>query len=195
MRLSDGPVLLAGGRVSVWLDRESGAKCYMLSARALSIVWGGTPRYWRWIPLADSRFAEAARLLHVCWLEIRGRMHSQMLSGNTNYAAYMVFKMDDEHYGLDSPIQDAVVSIGENRSTRQVCLSGRRFRRGTRPVPPEAHVQLPQERADGMMELEMGEFFNEGVDDGEVSVSLTETRVGNWKKGLIVHGIEIRVKN
>jgi hypothetical protein len=59
---------------------------------------------------------------------------------------------------------------------------------------PEAHVQLPQKRADGLMELEMGEFFNEGVDDGEVSVSLRETVGGNWKKGLIVHGIEIRVK-
>jgi hypothetical protein len=165
----------------------------------------------------DGRFAEAAELLAVCWLEIRGKMHSQMLSGNTKYAAYMVFKMDDQHYGLDSPHQDAVVSIGENRSTRKVCLPGydsedddeeevpenywalmlpigRRFRRTRRVPRPEAHVQLPQKRADGLMELEMGEFFNEGVDDGEVSVSLTETVGGFWKKGIIVHGIEIRVK-
>jgi hypothetical protein len=72
---------------------------------------------------------------------------------------------------------------------------GRRFRRRTRRVPPpDAHVQLLQKRADGLMELEMGELFNEGVDDGEVSVSLTETVGGFWKKGLIVHGIEIRVK-
>jgi hypothetical protein len=70
----------------------------------------------------DGRFAEAAELLAVCWLEIRGKMHSQMLSGNTKYAAYMVFKMDDVHHGLDSPLQDAVVSIGENRSTGKVCL-------------------------------------------------------------------------
>jgi hypothetical protein len=34
----------------MWLDRETGAKCYMLSARALCIIWGDTPRYWRWIP-------------------------------------------------------------------------------------------------------------------------------------------------
>jgi hypothetical protein len=78
MRLSDGPALLADGLVvrgsasaasryessdrgcclcmqTMWLDRESGAKCYMLSARALCVVWGDTPQYWRWIPLADSR--------------------------------------------------------------------------------------------------------------------------------------------
>ncbi|KAK3155609.1 hypothetical protein QOZ80_2BG0205460 [Eleusine coracana subsp. coracana] len=70
MRLSnsDVPVLLADGRVSMWVDRESGAKCYMLSARALCIIWGDTPRYWRWIPLNDSsRFAEAAELRQVWW--------------------------------------------------------------------------------------------------------------------------------
>jgi hypothetical protein len=43
----------------MWLDRDTGAKCYMLSARALGIVWGYTPQYWQWIPLADSRFAES----------------------------------------------------------------------------------------------------------------------------------------
>ncbi|TVU27759.1 hypothetical protein EJB05_19259, partial [Eragrostis curvula] len=219
MRLTNNPVLLSDGLMSMWLDRESSAKCYMLSARALCIIWGDTPQYWRWIPLTDSRFAEAAKLRAVCWLEIRGKMQSQMLSKNTKYAAYMVFKIDDENYGLDSPLQEAVVSIGENRSTRQACLQGydnvddddeeevpenyrpmmlparRRFRRRTRRVPPpEAHVQLPQKRADGWMELEMGEFSNEGGEDGEVSISLMETRGGNWKKGLIVHGIEIRVK-
>ncbi|TVU20365.1 hypothetical protein EJB05_36572 [Eragrostis curvula] len=215
-RLSDSPVLLADGLVSMWLDRESGAKCFMLSARALYIVWVDTPQYWRWISLTNSRFAEAAKLRDVCWLEIRGKMNSQMLSQNTKYAAYMVFKIDDEHYGLDFPLQEAAVSIGGNRSSRQACLLGydnaddeeempenyrsimlriRRFRRSTRRVPPpEAHVQLPQKRADGWMELEMGEFCNEGGDDGEVSISLTETRGGNWKKGPIVHGIEIRAK-
>jgi hypothetical protein len=38
----------------MWLDREAGAKCYMLAARTLGIAWGDTPRYWRWIPLPES---------------------------------------------------------------------------------------------------------------------------------------------
>jgi hypothetical protein len=33
------------------LDRATGAKCYMLSARALHISWGDTPMYWSWIHL------------------------------------------------------------------------------------------------------------------------------------------------
>jgi hypothetical protein len=39
----------------MWLDRATAAKCYMLSARKLGIIWGDTPQYWRWIPLTDSR--------------------------------------------------------------------------------------------------------------------------------------------
>ncbi|CAN6163765.1 unnamed protein product [Urochloa humidicola] len=65
MRLSDSgsPVLLADGLMSMWLDRETGAKCYMLSARALFIVWGDTPHYWSWIPITDSRFAKSTLYL------------------------------------------------------------------------------------------------------------------------------------
>lgn len=134
------------------------------------------------------RFAEAAELLDVCWLEFDGKMHTQMLTQNTKYAAYMVFKIADHNYGLGSPIQEAIVEIGEIRSTRQVCLQEGVFSPDT-----HEHVQFPQERADGWMELAMGEFFNEGADNGEVSIILSAKHGGHWKKGLIVHGIEIRV--
>uniref|UniRef100_A0A0A9BYZ7 F-box domain-containing protein n=1 Tax=Arundo donax TaxID=35708 RepID=A0A0A9BYZ7_ARUDO len=216
MRLSDRPVLLADGLGSMWLDRESGAKCYMLSARVLHISWGDTPEYWRWIPLTDSRFSEGAELLDVCWLEIRGKIHSKMLSQNSTYTAFIVFKIAGESYGLDFPDQEASISIGENTLTSQVCLHGygnveeevpqnyrpimmpaigARFRRRNRRVPPPgANVLLPQKRADNWMELEMGEFYNEGGDDGEVSISLMEIKGGQWKRGLIVQGIEIRTK-
>lgn len=166
-----------------------------------------------------ARFSECAELQHVCWLEIRGKIPCDMLSRNTTYAAYMVFKMSDESYGLDYPLQEAEVSIGATRSTRQVCLGyvdddedgeevpqnyrsfgavGNVFRprigRRNRRQPPGVHVLHPQTRAGGWMEMEMGEFRNEEAEDGEVSVSLMETRGGNWKRGLTVQGIEIRVK-
>ncbi|CAO2040252.1 unnamed protein product [Urochloa humidicola] len=218
MRLSDSgsPVLLADGLMSMWLDRETGAKCYMLSARALFIVWGDTPHYWSWIPITDSRFSEGAELRAVCWLEIRGKVHCKMLSQNSTYAAYMVFKILDESYGLDFPLQEAAVVIRESKLTRQVCLQGHedegeneeevpqnyrplmvpvmrgRLRRRNRPLPHG--VTVPKKRADGWLEMEMGEFTSEEGEDGEVSISLMETRGGNWKKGLIVQGIEIRAK-
>ncbi|KAF7081296.1 hypothetical protein CFC21_085253 [Triticum aestivum] len=220
LRLSAGPALLQDRLVSVWVDRETGAKCYMLSARNLFIVWGNTPEYWTWIPLEDSRFSEGAELVDVCWFEIHGKIHSNMLSQDTTYAAYMVFKMADYYYGLNFPAQEASVSSGATNLTREVCLQAGEadenmhydegdddeyeeeeedvdeyYRSLTnRRVVYEENVALPQRRADGWMELELGEFLNEGGDDGEVSISLTETKSGKWKSGLIVQGIEIRCK-
>ncbi|KAF8732962.1 hypothetical protein HU200_015313 [Digitaria exilis] len=59
LRLSDHLVLLADGLTSLRLDKKTDAKCYMLSARALSIFRGDKPEFWRWIPHTDcsSRFA------------------------------------------------------------------------------------------------------------------------------------------
>ncbi|KAF7086848.1 hypothetical protein CFC21_090106 [Triticum aestivum] len=219
LRLSAGPALLHDRLVSVWLDRETGAKCYMLSARKLSIVWVDT--HWAWIPLEDSRFSEGAELEDVCWFEIHGKIHSKMLSQDTTYAAYMVFKMADYYYGLNFPAQEASVSSGATNLTREVCLQAGEADEKThydegdddesdeeeeedvdeyyrsltnRRVVHEENVMLPQRRADGWMELELGEFLSEGGDDGEVSISLMETKSGKWKSGLIVQGIEIRCK-
>ncbi|CAL4967591.1 unnamed protein product [Urochloa decumbens] len=203
MRLSDSPVLLADGLTSMWLDRETGAKCYMLSARALCVIWGDTPQYWRWIPLTDSSFSEAAELLHVWWLEIRGNIDSKMLSQNSAYAAYIVFKVARGAYGLGSHFAETSVSLGGSESARQVCLDdlNRGYdesRRGPRPIgrgrieiPPD--VLVPCERADGWLELEMGEFQNAEGEDGEVSIKLMQTS-STVKSGLIVQGIEIRPK-
>ncbi|CAN6252855.1 unnamed protein product [Urochloa humidicola] len=203
MRLSDSPVLLADGLMSMWLDRETGAKCYMLSARALCIIWGDTPEYWSWIPITDSSFTEAAQLQLVWWLEIRGNIDIKMLSRNSTYAAYIVFKVDRGAYGLVTPFPETSVSLGASKSTRQVSLDDydrggdewwwrhRPRRRGIIEIPP--NVLLPRERADGWLELEMGEFQNDEGEDGEVSIKLLETSA-TVKSGLIVQGIEIRPK-
>nr|BAD22389.1 F-box family protein-like [Oryza sativa Japonica Group] len=124
LRLSAGPLLLPRKLMSMWLDREKGAKCYMLSARALQISWGDSPQYWSWIPLADSRLKR---------------------------------------------IEPRAVVLAED-------------------------IENPQKRADGWMELKLGELYNEEGDDGEVCISFMETKGGHWKSGLVVQGIEIRPK-
>ncbi|CAM0942962.1 unnamed protein product [Alopecurus aequalis] len=224
LRLSDSPVLLQDRLVSMWLDRETGANCYMLSARNLYICWGDTPQYWSWIPLADSRFSECAQLLHVCWFDIKGKIPRRMLSQDTFYGVYIVFKANEHFVGFDTPVQEASVSVGETNLARKVCLESaddeggessavpsnywpmgmfppQRTRRRNgrlvphRVVPREENVGLPVKRADGWMEVELGEFLNDGDDeDGEVSFSLMEIKGGHWKSGLIVQGIEIRRK-
>ncbi|KAF2947582.1 hypothetical protein DAI22_02g379500 [Oryza sativa Japonica Group] len=175
---------LSAGHYHLLPDR---LKCYVLSARALVIIWTCTPRYWRWIPLTDSRFTEAAELLSVCWLEILGNIDSRMLSPNSTYAAVLVFKIAEEFYQLDTI--DATVNLGGSKSSREVALT--RSRR--RPEEEISAVLFPRTRADGWMEVELGEFFNEEGEDGNVNIRIFG-KGPNWKKGLIVLGIEIRIK-
>ncbi|KAJ4955796.1 hypothetical protein NE237_012579 [Protea cynaroides] len=55
-------------------------------------------------------------------------------------------------------------------------------------------TEVPKKRGDGWMEIEMGEFFNERGDDGEVEMRLKEVKFPWWQRGLIVEGIELRPK-
>uniref|UniRef100_A0A0A8ZWW5 F-box domain-containing protein n=1 Tax=Arundo donax TaxID=35708 RepID=A0A0A8ZWW5_ARUDO len=88
--------------MSFGLERQSGAKCFMLSARALSIVWGDDPACWIWTAsFPGSRFPEVAELVDVCWLEITGKLNLSLLSAGTTYAAYLVYTIAADSYGLE----------------------------------------------------------------------------------------------
>ncbi|GMI96129.1 phloem protein 2-B10 [Hibiscus trionum] len=183
--LSSHPVLIQNGTMSFQLEKGSGKKCYMLGARALSIIWGDTPAYWTWKSQPDSRFPEVAELKLVWWLDVKGKIETRILSPYTNYAAYLVFKLKYRH---TSGFRRRTVGLNINidgitlREEQRVSLNSR--------DEPE-HVR---ERGDEWMEVEMGEFFNECGDDGTVEFSLKEIDTSYHKRGLIIEGIEIRPK-
>ncbi|KAI8031806.1 F-box protein PP2-B1 [Camellia lanceoleosa] len=215
--LSDNSLVIDNGTKSFSLEKWSGKKCYMLAARDLSIVWGDTPQYWKWTSLSESRFSEVAELISVCWLEIHGKIKTSMLSPNTTYAAYLVFKSTEEAYGFEYQPAEVTVGItGGESETQTVYLDpdtghrqqfqiiprpGGMFNRiRTRMLRPFASIsrqsdsRYPKARGDGWMEIQLGEYFNKDGEDGELEMSLREVRGGNWKSGLIVHGIDIRPK-
>ncbi|KAJ1692402.1 hypothetical protein LUZ63_009100 [Rhynchospora breviuscula] len=194
----DHPVLIDGGTMSFGLEKSSGAKCFMISARALSIIWGDDDRYWQWIALPESRFNECAELSAVCWLEIKRTIDSNILTIHTAYAAYLVFKLAPNAYGLSNPLQTAKITVaGDTVSEHFVCLN---VRERETPNPwwggeieeITDDVILPSERQDGWWEVELGEFYSGDGIDGEVGMSFVEIRGGLWKNGLIVQGIEVR---
>uniref|UniRef100_A0A0D3FBY5 F-box domain-containing protein n=1 Tax=Oryza barthii TaxID=65489 RepID=A0A0D3FBY5_9ORYZ len=192
-------IFLSDGLTSMWLDRETGFKFYMLSARALQIV--NLTHSWRWISLTgSSRFSEVVEFLKGYRVEVCGKIPCKMLSGNSNYAAYIVFVVAEDSCGLAS-VWVATVGVGGRQSTRQVCLDSSNrndyYYEGEIEVPQDGSVILPQERADGWMELELGEFYNqEGNNQGEVCFSLVKPKAGRWLSngGLVIQGIEIRPK-
>ncbi|KAJ8561206.1 hypothetical protein K7X08_027396 [Anisodus acutangulus] len=191
--LCDSPVLIDGGKLSFSLDKKTAKKCYMISARELAISWGvDTPWYWEWISHPDSRFSEVAHLKAVSWLDIRGTIGTQMLSRRTKYVAYLVFKLVEGHEGLE--IVNAFVRFVDRVSDKEaeqrasiVSLVEKKVRRRKRK-----NVKLPRKRGDGWMEIELGIFFNDSGDDGNVEARLMDIKRLHGKGGLIVQGMEFR---
>ncbi|KAM3359689.1 F-box protein PP2-B10 [Capsicum galapagoense] len=216
LHLCDHPILIDAGTKSFSLVKWSGKKCYMLSARSLHIIWGDTPRYWRWISLPESRFSEVAELLDVCWFDMSGKINTNMLSPDTRYGAYLVFTTKSRTYGFgNQPVESSVGIAGHDKQMQTVYLDPRGGRRQYRyQVVPRrlgifthhmAHIlrqevedapegRHPKQRSDGWMEIELGEFFVKRGQEAELEMSLTEVKGGNWKSGLVIEGIDIRPK-
>ncbi|GMN25938.1 hypothetical protein TIFTF001_001127 [Ficus carica] len=128
--LCDTPLLIDQGTMSFSLEKVSGKKCYMISARALFIVWGDSPSYWRWIPLPEARFEDVAELIMVCWFEIRGKIDIQMLSPSTLYTVNLVFKSNIDAYGFEhQPVEATIGLVGGETTTRSVYLDSERGHR------------------------------------------------------------------
>ncbi|PPD95311.1 hypothetical protein GOBAR_DD07647 [Gossypium barbadense] len=118
----------------------TGKKCYMLGARRLSIAWANTPRYWRWKRVPESRFSEVAELKEVWWLDVKGTIETKILSPNTTYVAYLVYKFSSSRYGFEKKPVDLHVELGESDA-------GRTFRIF---LDPSANIpQFSREREDG----------------------------------------------
>ncbi|KAM5561649.1 putative F-box protein PP2-B12 [Rosa sericea] len=264
LALCNKPVLINDGKLSFSLDKWSGKKCYMISARELGIVWADTPEYWRWTSHPESRFQEVAELLHVCWLEIHGKLETRLLSPSTLYKAYLVFKFTPEAYGFKHLPAEVTIGLeGGERSKQTVFFPNEGemndFERemdyseeemdfsevesddaegeindsrglsedaegeskdakgesdetegesdGAKGETRDAEVpevvfnddryqreDRDQRERSGWSEIELGEFFCEGGDDGLLKMHCLANGGGHWKSGLIVQGIEVRPK-
>lgn len=186
-----GGLLIDGGATHFSIERSTGKKRFIIGARSLYIEWGDTPEYWDWAPEPGSKFEDTAVLQWVWWLEIRGRIRTRELSPGTNYGAYLVYKMGEDKYGFIVPAEVSleVVSGGDVKRTRSVYLDPDEEER-------EEEGEMPDERDDGWMEIEMGEFFVEKEEDErEVEFLLLETKGLSAKGGLIVEGYEVRPKH
>ncbi|XP_059652361.1 F-box protein PP2-B15 [Cornus florida] len=201
------PLLIDGGNKSFSIDKSTSKKSYMLSARELSITWGSNPLYWCWKPLLQSRFAEVAELILIWWLEIHGNINTLMLSPNTKYGAYLILKICDRAHGLDSIPSEVSVEVGDYHSKGMICLKRPRedrirpFVGGTRRIEvlrpsfsKEEEERVVRERRDGWLEIELGEFYNDGSEK-EVKMSLREVKGEHLKGGIVVEGIEVRPKS
>ncbi|XP_020112964.1 F-box protein PP2-B10-like [Ananas comosus] len=171
--------------------RGTGSSVVKIRPRDLTISQSETSQCWAWIRDPPSSDEEVAEMMDLCRLEIEGKSDCKDLTTGKTYAAYLIFKIAEESCGLTSPYPDARVALGDHEAKAcAVCLDPSKGKK-----KHEDDVRLPRKRNDGWMEIELGEFtVNRGEEGEKVRMSLSETKVMNWKKGLIVGGIEIRPK-
>lgn len=104
------------------------------------------------------------------------------MSPETPYAAYLVYKFADSRNGFDTRPVELCFYVGgmEEEERRKVFL--------------EAHAGV-QDRGEGWMEIEIGEFVKKNVENGGVVYSLFDFDGFSSKHGLIIQGFELRPKN
>ncbi|KAL4342614.1 hypothetical protein GQ457_08G009550 [Hibiscus cannabinus] len=204
------PHLIDGGDKTFSLEKSTGKKRYMLSARELDITWADNPLFWSWKPFPTSRFHEAVELRTIWWLEIQGKINSRMLSPNTTYGSYLIVKFVDRAYGLDLLPSKVSVQVGDVKSegniylrqheSKKQCLEtiwcSNRIELVVRSMAFRGITEerVPCKREDGWFEIELGSFYNLGGHDLEVKMSLKEVNGTHLKGGLVVEGIEVRPK-
>ncbi|PIM97604.1 hypothetical protein CDL12_29924 [Handroanthus impetiginosus] len=135
--------------------------------------------HWERKAHAKSRFSEVAELVDSSSrFTIQARIHAEMLSPETSYAAYLVFELTENYKNLGFAISTVRFSGQDLISEQQ-----------TRMV----HFQSSNSRGDGWTEVEMGSFYVHNGRNTEIEVTLVEPSGNmNMKSGLIVEGVEFR---
>ncbi|KAL2490447.1 F-box protein PP2-B15 [Abeliophyllum distichum] len=157
--------------------------------------------------LIDGGFSEGVELVMVSWLEIDCEINTRMLSKNTVYGAYLVFKLANRAFGLDFLPLEVSVEVGDYKSAKITYLRGNECKKqemerdfmqhkidGSRSSGCEDEECVLHMRDDGWLEVELGEFYCDGKDRA-VKMSFKEDKGDHLKGGLLVEGIEIRPKH
>ncbi|PKA62813.1 Phloem protein 2-like A1 [Apostasia shenzhenica] len=161
--------------IKYWIEERTGYNCFMLFARALLITWGDD-RYWSWLIMRDNSNGdiEVARLIDVCWLEVRGNFNSSYLTPGVTYEVMFIVMMEPG-YGLAVPVNLKLkLPTGSIAERREV---------------------LREKPLWQWFELKVGEYMASAELSGEIIFSLEETQGGQWKRGLVIKGVIIRPKN
>ncbi|KAK9136981.1 hypothetical protein Sjap_007575 [Stephania japonica] len=181
-------ILIGNDRKRFSLERPTGKKCYAFFARELGIVDSHKKESWSWIPLPGSKFKQLAKANEVWDLKIKHKINTNMLSPNTTYTAYLILSYESDCIGLDVRPADTRVKFGGTKFSGKALLC-----QDTELMELWSPVQIPRQREDGWMEIELGDFFNNGG-DGKVKMALKDTDTSTPKCGFVIIGMEVRPK-
>ncbi|KAJ3684916.1 hypothetical protein LUZ61_014080 [Rhynchospora tenuis] len=163
-------------------------KRYYYQASALRIEHKDTivnnKRCWR--SVRDERSTEVWELLQVWFLYIEARINLINLSPQTEYAAYLIFKLKSDSKGLNGAYLDASVSLDNTLQENVVCLTPNAVAASANNL-----IRFPVERSDGWMEVELGQFYCDESTNREAVACLQKTTEREMS-GLVVAGVDVR---
>ncbi|KAI3512294.1 hypothetical protein L1887_19609 [Cichorium endivia] len=175
-----------GGEKLFSLNEVNGKKHLMLSAKATLNNYRNV-KLFKTTPSTLSRFPEMIELLPQEVFCISCKIKSQMLSPDTEYACYLVFKLSKKYHGLHGPVK---VQDLHHLSDEEVGIVYFRS-----PSPWNLHDtnQAPKQRADGWMEVKIWKLnLNHELKDDHFHVNLRLISYEGVMAGLIVSGVEFR---
>ncbi|CAO2827908.1 unnamed protein product [Amaranthus hypochondriacus] len=174
-KLKSEEVFLEHKRKKKWVDCKDGSCSFMLYARSLFVTWGHR-EYWSWNSFKDTddEKIEVAKLLSVCWLDVRGKLAMSELSAGVTYEVVYVVKLTKSASGWELPLMLKLSAPGEETKIRQVSLL----------MKPKGE----------WFELNLGCFQAIHGENREVCFDIYE-HGGHWKNGLVIKAAIIRPKH
>ncbi|KAJ8627690.1 hypothetical protein MRB53_020997 [Persea americana] len=149
-----------------------GGNVFQIKPKALDIIWGGDPRYWK-VPDSDEGSAE---LLQVCWLEVSGWLELSKLARDTTYKVNFKVSMKPDAFGWSGSPVYLMAKVGGNKFIwKSANISGKQ---------PGVEFSIPEDL----------KFTVKGADvtgDAKLNFGLYEIWRGRWKGGLVIHEVEI----
>ncbi|GKC03175.1 phloem protein 2-like protein [Tanacetum coccineum] len=180
--LSTG-VLIDNGEKLFSLCKVNCKKCHMLPAKAVI----PDAKFTKCPSSTMSRFEEVVELPRQPEFSIKCNIETQMLSPDTAYACYLLFKLPEIYMGLKCPVEGRDLLKKSNKESSIIYLIA--------PGPVELYrdKRVPDRREDGWMEVRVWEFvYNNEIKDNYIPMELKLACLGGTMSGLIICGVEFR---
>ncbi|PWA66999.1 protein kinase-like domain, Phloem protein 2-like protein [Artemisia annua] len=169
-----------------WLGEVHEKKLLMVSAKE-ALYKSSNVNFLTSTPSAQSRFQEMIELLPQKAFYINCTIKSQLLSPDTEYVCYLVFKLSEECRGLHNPVKVRDLLHQENNEAE--------FFYFITPSLLNIHdfTRVPKQREDGWMEIQVWKFDStHEFKDDSLSIDMKFSSHQGPMSGLIVCGLEFR---
>uniref|UniRef100_A0A251TQS5 Putative phloem protein 2-like protein n=2 Tax=Helianthus annuus TaxID=4232 RepID=A0A251TQS5_HELAN len=157
--------------------------------RAKSVICDASNvKFYRIKPEAQSRciFEDAAEILYYHEFRIKCDVDTRMLSSDTSYACFLVFKLSEKYRGLKFPVKARDLLPYIKQRTNIISFT----------APSTVNLNnikwIPEQREDGWMEVRVWETISDRHNEESVPMDLKLISFEGNMSGLIISGIEFR---